>query len=179
MELFFHGRELIMRKVYTLILVVVGMFAVASLAQAEKPSWAGSGKGEKHDQDKKHEGKKGGDGGKGSAHQGSDVNRGLFFGDQQRNVIRHYYTEQYRSGHCPPGLAKKNNKCMPPGQARKWQVGRPLPHDVVCYDLPSDIVVQLGTPPAGHRFVRVASDILLMAVGTGMVVDAIQDLNDM
>jgi len=68
---------------------------------------------------------------------------------------------------------------MPPGQAKKWQVGRPLPHDVVYYDLPSDIVVQLGTPPAGHRFVRVASDILLMAVGTGMVVDAIQDLNDM
>lgn len=168
-----------MRKVYTLIFVIVGMFVVASLAQAEKPSWAGSGKGEKHDQSKKHEGKKGGDSGKGSVHQGSEVNVGLFFGDQQRNVIRNYYTEQYRSGHCPPGLAKKNNRCMPPGQAKKWQVGRPLPHDVVYYDLPSDIVVQLGTPPAGHRFVRVASDILLMAVGTGMVVDAIQDLNDL
>lgn len=103
----------------------------------------------------------------------------FFFGDQQRDVIRNYYSREFRSGHCPPGLAKKKNGCMPPGQAKKWQVGRPLPHDVVHYDLPPEIVVQLGAPPAGHRFVRVASDILLMAVGTGMVVDAIQDLSDM
>jgi Ni/Co efflux regulator RcnB len=34
----------------------------------------------------------------------------------------------------------------------------------------------LGTPPAGHKFVRVASDILLIAVGTSLVVDAIEDL---
>ena len=35
----------------------------------------------------------------------------------------------YGSGGCPPGLAKKNNGCLPPGQARKlgrgerWQNG--------------------------------------------------------
>jgi Ni/Co efflux regulator RcnB len=34
----------------------------------------------------------------------------------------------------------------------------------------------LGYPPAGHRYVRVAADILLIAVGTGMVVDAIEDI---
>jgi Ni/Co efflux regulator RcnB len=39
--------------------------------------------------------------------------------------------------------------------------------------------VQLGAPPAGHRYVRVATDILLIAVGTGMVVDAIEDLDRM
>jgi len=37
-------------------------------------------------------------------------------------------------------------------------------------------VVQLGAPPAGHRYVRVANDILLIAIGTSMVVDAIEDL---
>jgi len=36
--------------------------------------------------------------------------------------------------------------------------------------------LQIGSPPSGYRYVRVASDILLMAVGTRMVVDAIQDL---
>jgi hypothetical protein len=30
--------------------------------------------------------------------------------------------------------------------------------------------------PAGHRYVRVAGDILLIAVGTSIVADAIQDL---
>jgi hypothetical protein len=25
--------------------------------------------------------------------------------------------------HCPPGLAKKNPPCVPPGQAKSWSVG--------------------------------------------------------
>jgi len=37
-------------------------------------------------------------------------------------------------------------------------------------------VMQIGAPPPGYRYVRVATDILLIAAGTGMVVDAIQDL---
>jgi len=73
-------------------------------------------------------------------------------------------------------LAKKHNGCMPPGQAKKWQLGRPLPRDVVYYAVPQALVVQIGPPPSGYRYVRVATDILLLAVGTGMVVDAIQDL---
>ena len=65
---------------------------------------------------------------------------------------------------------------MPPGQAKKWAVGRPLPQDVIIYDLPPPLLVQLGPPPAGQKYVRVATDILLVTVGTGMVVDAINDL---
>ena len=93
--------------------------------------------------------------------------------------MREYYVREHRAGHCPPGLAKKHNGCMPPGQAKKWHVGRPLPRDVVFYDLPPRLVVELGVPPSGHRYVRVASDILLIAIGTGMVGDAIDDLGRM
>jgi hypothetical protein len=39
--------------------------------------------------------------------------------------------EGYRRGHCPPGLAKKHNGCMPPGQAKKWQIGHQLPREFV------------------------------------------------
>jgi len=59
---------------------------------------------------------------------------------------------------------------------RKWAVGRPLPREVIYYDVAPALVVQFGRPPAGYRYVRVASDILLIAVGTGMVIDAMQDL---
>lgn len=52
------------------------------------------------------------------------------FGDRDYVAVHDYYAESGRGGHCPPGLAKKNNGCMPPGQARKWAVGRPLPRDV-------------------------------------------------
>ncbi|MNC89147.1 hypothetical protein D3C83_50470 [compost metagenome] len=68
---------------------------------------------------------------------------------------------------------------MPPGQAKKWAVGRPLPREVVFYDLPPALVVQIGVPPPGYRYVRVAADILMIAVGTGMVVSAIEDLGRM
>ena len=62
------------------------------------------------------------------------------------------------------------------GPGRQRRVGRPLPSDVVYYPVPSGVSVQIGLPPAGHKYVRVAADILLIAVGTGMVVDAIEDL---
>jgi len=67
---------------------------------------------------------------------------------------------------------------MPPGQAKKWSRGQPLPRDVVFYYLPPRLVVELGVPPAGHKYVRVAADILLIAVGTSIVVDAIEDLGN-
>ena len=47
------------------------------------------------------------------------------------------------------------------------------------YDLPPTLIVEIGLPPAGHRYVRVANDILLIAAGTGMVIDAIEDLGKM
>ena len=65
---------------------------------------------------------------------------------------------------------------MPPGQAKKWQLGRPLQRDVIYYEVPRPLVLQIGPPPSGYRYVRVASDILMIAIGTGMVVDALQDL---
>jgi Ni/Co efflux regulator RcnB len=89
-----------------------------------------------------------------------------------------HYKKHYK-GHCPPGLAKKHNGCMPPGQAKKWRRGYPLASDVIFHELSHRMARQLGRPPAGHRYVRVAQDILLIAVGTSMVVDAVYDLNHM
>lgn len=105
-----------------------------------------------------------------------NIQIGQYFNDSQRRVAIDYYEPQFRSGKCPPGLAKKGNGCMPPGQAKAWKRGYALPPDVVYYPVPSSVSVRLGTPPAGYKYVRVAADILLIAVGTAMVVDAIEDL---
>lgn len=131
----------------------VALGIAAAPVFAEKPEWAGEGKGHgKAKQKKKH------------------------FDEDKRSHIRSYYEEEFRGGHCPPGLAKKRNGCLPPGQAKKWRVGRPLPQEVVIYDVPPALVVKIGVPPAGYKYVRVAADILLIAVGTRMVADAITDL---
>jgi Ni/Co efflux regulator RcnB len=145
---------------------------------ADKPSWAGAGKGGKDqrmDQRDEQKGERRDDDAK-SRRDGPTAGQRGHFEDRHRAVVREYYTEQFRGGRCPPGLAKKKNGCMPPGQAKKWQLGRPLPRDVIYYPVPQPLVLQIGPPPPGHRYVRVASDILLIAIGTGMVVDAIQDL---
>ena len=108
----------------------------------------------------------------------SDVNVqvDVYFGDEDRVIVRDYYEESQHKGHCPPGLAKKRNGCMPPGQAKKWHKGRPLPRDVIYHDLPPSVLIKLRLPPSGQKYVRVAADILLIAIGTGIVIDAIEDL---
>ena len=73
-------------------------------------------------------------------------------------------------------VIKKQNGCMPPGQAKKWARGRPLGADISYYDLPSELLVRLPPPPHNHRYVRVAGDVLMIAIGTNMVVDALGDL---
>jgi Ni/Co efflux regulator RcnB len=161
----------------------------AAPALAEKPEHAGGGKHKEHKHKPEREGRgereyrgerddgprrivSGGD----RTNVSVNIQIGSYFTAPQRRAVVDYYEPQFRAGHCPPGLAKKRNGCMPPGQAKKWRTGYPLPRDVVYYPVPADIAIRLGTPPAGHKFVRVATDILLIAVGTGLVIDAIDDL---
>lgn len=100
-----------------------------------------------------------------------------YFHEEHREVIRNYYGRTYAGAYrCPPGLLKKHNGCLPPGHARAWRLGYVLPPSVIYYDVEPDVLVRLGPPPSGHRFVRVAGDILLIAIGTGLVIDAIEDL---
>ena len=140
--------------------VLLGLGSAPALA--EKPEWAGKGGKQKE----KH-----------AKHESREPRVGGYFDDRDKQVARTYYGERVASGKgCPPGLAKKNNGCMPPGQAKKYQVGEPLPAGVVLYPVPQRVLVQLPPPPSGHKYVRVAADILLIAVGTSMVVDAITDL---
>lgn len=161
-----------------LILLVAGIVAVGP-AMADKPSWAerGGGKEKRMDRDE-HRGERRHDSEQARQRDDDrhDSQSRRHFESQHQVLVRDYYGEQFRGGRCPPGLAKKHNGCLPPGQARKYQVGRPLPREVIFYSVPQPLVVQIGLPPSGHRYVRVAGDILLIAIGTGMVVDAIQDL---
>jgi hypothetical protein len=51
--------------------------------------------------------------------QREEIKAGSYCNDQHRTQARQYYSQRYGAGHaCPPGLAKKNNGCLPPGQAR-------------------------------------------------------------
>ena len=141
-----------------------------ALMLALSPLGALAEKGGKHNNGKGNNGHKNGNDG------GSSVSVEFRFGDSDRRAVQEYYQSPARGKGCPPGLAKKGNGCMPPGQAKKWARGRPLPHDLVVYDLPPDLRYRLPPPPAGHRYVQLGADVLMIAVGTSMVVDAIEDM---
>jgi len=127
----------------------------------------------------KGKGKGGGDSAaraSGRGGKGSSMSIDISIGGHDEVIIRDYFGDMARAGKCPPGLAKKNNGCLPPGQAKKWAIGRPLPRDVIFYDIPGDLRIRLSVPPEGYKYVRVASDILMIAIGTGMVAAAIEDI---
>lgn len=165
-------------------LILAAALALVSLPTlAEKPQWVEGGKHDKqqHKQKQKHERDDRREGSAPVARQQSsplsiDIQIGGYFREPQRALVRDYYEPRMKAGKCPPGLKKKNNGCQPPGQAKAWRRGQALPAAVVYYPVPSAVQVRLGVPPAGHKFVRVASDILLIAIGTSLVVDAIEDL---
>lgn len=114
---------------------------------------------------------------KGDRHEAGDVRIGAYFNDQHRRVARTYYTQHYgNAGNCPPGLAKKNNGCLPPGQAKKFRIGEPLPAGVVIYPVPQPVLVQLPPPPYGYRYARVGGDIVLVQAQNHIVIDIIYNL---
>lgn len=187
-----------MRRVAVLLLA--GMLVSGAQAFADRPEWAGGKKDDRYEARERYEERYRKDDDHGryrdddrGRHRDDDRDRHkdrsrddrerryenrLYFNDNHRGAVHQYYRDHYRSGHCPPGLVRKNNRCLPPGQAKKWVRGRPLPREVIYYDVAPEILVHLGPPPPNHRFVRVAEDILLIAVGTGMVIDALEDLSN-
>ena len=67
-----------------------------------------------------------------------------------------HYVYGYGAGGCPPGLAKKNNGCMPPGQAKKlYSIGQRFPlgygHRWGFEQIPYDMRAHYGFQP-GYNY---------------------------
>jgi hypothetical protein len=154
-----------------LVSIMTMALAVPALAQKDKDDKPGHGRGGPPDKAAVAPGKS--QGGPQATPQANVV-----IADHDRNTVYTYYRTEYAAGRCPPGLAKKNNGCLPPGQAKKmWVIGQPLPAAVVYYPLPPALIAQLSPVPAGYEYVRVANDILLMALGTRLIAGAVADLS--
>ncbi len=103
----------------------------------------------------------------------------VVFTTSEREKAQAYFVEKHGHGGCPPGLAKKNNGCLPPGQAKKrYTVGSPLAKGIPTHPVPAELSIRIGAPPAGYAYVLLDGDLLKLAVGTLLVVDAISGLVD-
>jgi len=128
----------------------------------------GQGKGQGQGRDNPNMGRGAGDGPQGQQ---------IVIYDRDRDTVRSWYRNEYAAGRCPPGLAKKNNGCLPPGQAKRmWNMGEPLPRQVAYYPLPHELYVQLTPPPYGYQYVRVDNDILLMVIATRLIAGVLGNL---
>ena len=106
---------------------------------------------------------------KGSAYEEQEGVAVITIGD--RAIIQQYLAKNGRK--CPPGLAKKNNGCLPPGQAKKYRVGQVIPGGVVYTPIPRDLLVRLSPLPLGYAYVQVDKDVLLIAEASKKVIDAV------
>jgi hypothetical protein len=133
------------------------------MASAQKPEK--SQKPEKTEKAEKPKGKP----------QGTQVT--VVFSGTQREAAQQYFVQTHGRGNCPPGLAKKDNGCLPPGQAKKrYAVGHPLPKGIVVVEVPPELSVRIGPAPAGYRYGIIDGDLVKLAIGTLLVVDAIQGM---
>ena len=112
--------------------------------------------------------------GKGKSH---DAENAVLFSVAQREAAQAYFVQKHGKGGCPPGLAKKGNGCLPPGQAKKrYSVGRAVPQGVVVEAVPAELSARIGPAPGGYAYAILDGDLVKLAVGTMLVVDAIEGL---
>ena len=93
------------KKAFLMKYAVLGAVLSASLIATALPAFAEPGKG--HGKGKH----------KNEIARLEDNLRSVHFGDDDRERIQEFIVLQERRD-CPPGLAKKGNGCLPPGQAK-------------------------------------------------------------
>ena len=101
-----------------------------------------------------------------------DAHRG--HGDRRED--RYAYGDRHDDWRgCPPGLAKKHNGCLPPGQAKKMHrdglVGHRVPPNAV-YVVPRHVRATLPPPPHGYRYAVVNNQVVLVS-GADIVVNIV------
>lgn len=102
------------------------------------------------------------------------IDPALRFTSRDRELFQAWAVDEYGRGKCPPGLVKKDGDCLPRGLARKrYTIGQPLPGAVVPAPVPLDLTRRIGMPPIGYRYGMIDGDLVKLAVGTGLAVDAI------
>jgi hypothetical protein len=88
---------------------------------------------------------------------------GAYFNDRARATVRQYYAAAGKAAKASPAKASRAKK--------SWQIGEALA--VAGSPLPQALAAKMPPLPPGHQYVEVTGDVLLIAAGSRMVVDAI------
>lgn len=86
----------------------------------------------------------------------------------ERQIIRDYYRSTL-----PPGLARRET--LPPGLRRQLVRNGRLPPGLEKRALPPDLIARLPRRDDRYEMVRVGTDILLILIATGVILDIIEN----
>lgn len=97
---------------------------------------------------------------------------------RDRDAVYAYYRAEVGAGRCPAPLVKKSNVCSPPAAGKQvWKLDQPLPDGVTGEALPAALIGKISSSPAGHQYLRVDNDILIVGLGSRNVAALVADLS--
>ena len=102
-------------------------------------------------------------------HDDDDDRRGYGFADHDRDVMRSWYSDNYR--HLPPGLAKKDR--LPPGIEKQLVVRGAFTPELQArvVPIPVDLNRELPPPPPDCDRVAIGGHIVIRNRSTNIIVD--------
>lgn len=172
------------RKIKALSLGLAAMLCATSgfSAPAHADNYYNNGHDNDHNSDNRHDNHNEGNYSGHLDNNRSDHDRDrIIIGNDDRQAINDYMRNHHRHHHndCPPGLARKHNGCLPPGQEHRYEIGQRLPPNVSYVLVPYSLRHHLQPARTGYEYVRVDDDVLLMSKRDRTIVDAVALLSDL
>jgi hypothetical protein len=98
---------------------------------------------------------------------------------RDRDAAFAYYRDEIAAGRCPAPLVRRDKACGAPAAqpAKSWRLDQPLPDGVKANAPPPGLIAKLSPSPAGHQYMRVDTDILVIGIGTRNVAALVVDLS--
>jgi hypothetical protein len=98
---------------------------------------------------------------------------------RDRDAAFAYYRDEIAAGRCPAPLVRKDKACGAPAAqpTKTWRLDQPLPDSLKADAPPPGLIAKLSPSPAGHQYMRVDTDILIIGIGTRTVAALVVDLS--
>jgi hypothetical protein len=98
---------------------------------------------------------------------------------RDRDAAFAYYRDEIAAGRCPAPLVRRDKACGAPAAmpSKPWRLDQPLPDSLKADAPPPGLIAKLSPSPAGHQYMRVDTDILIIGIGTRNVAALVVDLS--
>ena len=98
---------------------------------------------------------------------------------RDRDAAFAFYRDEIAAGRCPAPLVRKDKVCGAPAAvaAKPWRLDQTLPDGVKADAPPPGLIAKLSPSPAGHQYMRVDTDIVIVGIGTRNVAALVVDLS--